>query len=226
MSDEVTRQPAEISADRNVDRQQYDWMVKNRDEWKQDRDEWKQCADTLEGAVQRMTEEIQRLTAERDAANLAAEISFRNLQVVVKERDAARAEVAIVTTERDAAERERTESRAEVVQLRAERDAALTDKHCLWEELERIRAEAEGLRADLMAHPPELHQELAAERQRHVELMEDYDRQNVMIGILEGAVKRAENAMKTAQAKHVNPRIPGYAATIAQLASQIEDLLS
>ena len=119
--------------------------------------------------------------------------------------EAAERAVQIVITERDAAERERTESRAEVV---------------------RLQAECEGLRADLLAHPPELHQELAIERKRHVELMEDYDRQNVMIGILEDAVKRAENALKVAQAKHVNPRIPGYAAAIAQLASQIEDLFS
>ena len=114
-------------------------------------------------------------------------------------------QMAEIRAERDAAERERTESRAEVV---------------------RLMAECEGLRADLLAHPPELHQELAIERKRHLELMEDYDRQNVMIGILEDAVKRAENALKVAQAKRVNPRIPGYAAAIAQLASQIEDLLS
>ena len=44
---------------------------------------------------------------------------------------------------------------AECARLTAERDAALTDKHCLRLELERIRAEAEGLRADLLAHPPE-----------------------------------------------------------------------
>ena len=114
-------------------------------------------------------------------------------------------QMAEIRAERDAAERERTESRAEVV---------------------RLMAECEGLRADMLAHPPDYHQELAIERKRHLELMEDYDRQAVMIGILEDALKRAENALKVAQAKRVNPRITGYAATIAQLASQIEDLLS
>ena len=110
--------------------------------------------------------------------------------------------------------------------IEAEIDRLEADNTRLTAERDAARAEVEGLRADLLAHPPELHRELAIERQRHLELMEDYDRQNVMIGILEDAVKRAENALKVAQAKRVNPRIPGYAAAIAQLASQIEDLLS
>ena len=148
---------------------------------------------------------IARLTAEVHRLKDAGEQLIAECNRVAAERDAALAGVAIVITERDAAEREQTESRAEVV---------------------RLRAECEGLRADALAHPPELHQELAIERKRHVELMEDYDRQAVMVGILEDALKRAENALKVAQAKRVNPRIPGYAAAIAQLASQIEDLLS
>ena len=289
MSDEATRQAVEAQADRNVRRDDYDWMVRERDDWQK-------RAGGFEREAQMITAILHRLTAERDAAR--AEVDQ-----LMAERDAARAEVAIVIAERDAAERERAESRAEVVQLRAERDAARADlreisverdsasehrdylqvaneglreerdaaraevltligernqsridainweqrtealirkadvlmaerdaaqneTHELRRQYAKLHAEADGLRADLLAHPPELHQELAIERKRHVELMEDYDRQNVMIGILEDAVKRAENALKVAQAKHVNPRIPGYAAAIAQLASQIEDLFS
>ena len=165
-----------------------------------------------EQAIARLTADNRRLVDECnnwqkrvEGAERAVQVSATEMHFWAAERNAARAEVAIVITERDAAERERTESRAEVV---------------------RLMAECEGLRADLLAHPPELHQELAIERKRHVELMEDYDRQAVMVGILEDALKRAENALKVAQAKRVNPRITGYAATIAQLASQIEDLLS
>jgi uncharacterized coiled-coil DUF342 family protein len=267
MSDEVTRQAAEASADRKVARDDYDWMVQNRDEWKQDRDEWKQCADTLEGAVQRMTAEIQRLTAERDAARADLAIVRVKRNESQAERDAAladlcqaeennhglmievqnmRAGVALATEERDAAERERTESRAEALQLRreyqaeraeveatreerdaarAERDAALADMRQLRAERDAALAEVEGLRADLLAHPPEVHAELAAERKRHLELMEDYDRQAVVIGILEEAVKRAENALATAQAKHVDERLKGFLAVISQLADQAQDLL-
>ena len=117
------------------------------------------------------------------------------------ERDAARADVVMVIAERDAAERERAESRAEVV---------------------RLMAECEGLRADLLAHPPELHQELAAERKRHLELMEDYDRQNVMIGTLEDALKRTENLLKVA----IDDRLKGVLASISKLANEAEEMLS
>jgi chromosome segregation ATPase len=154
--------------------------------------------DMVEAEIERLEAENVRLTTECDNWQYRAETLERAVQVRTNQ-------IHCLTAERDAAERERTESRAEVV---------------------RLMAECEGLRADLLAHPPELHQELAIERKRHLELMEDYDRQNVMIGILEDALKRAENALATAQAKRVNPRIPGYAAAIAQLASQIEDLLS
>ena len=236
MSDEVTRQAAEASADRNVDRESYDWMVRDRDNWKQDRDEWKQCADTLEGAVQRMTAEIQRLTAERDAARADLAIVRVKRNESQAERDAAladlcqaeennhgltvevanmRAGLALATAERDAAladlAKERDAAESEIAALRDQRDAAL--------------AEAEGLRADLLAHPPELHQELAIERKRHVELMEDYDRREVVITTLEDALKRTENALATAQAKHVDERLKGFLAVISQLADQAQDLL-
>jgi hypothetical protein len=169
VSDEVTRQAAEAQAERNVTREHYDWMVF-------DRDTWKQQAEALKGAAQRMTVEIQSLTAERDAA---------------------RADLAIVRVKRNEAQEER--------------DAAL--------------AEIEGLRADLLAHPPETHTELAAERQRHIELMEDYDRREVVITTLEDALKRAENAMKTAQAQHIDERLKGFLAVISQLADQAQDLI-
>ena len=177
MSDEVTRQAAEIRAER---------------------DNWQQQAQLHYDNLQRMIGKCDALVAERDAALVEVRSQL--------------AEIRVISVDRDSAQDHNGFLREKCQKLEAERDAA--------------RAECEGLRADLLAHPPEMHTELAIDRKRHLELMEDYDRQNVMIGILEDAVKRAENALKVAQAKHVNPRIPGYAATIAQLASQIEDLLS
>ena len=120
-----------------------------------------------------------------------------------------------------------SESNGKINVLTAERDAALTEKHCLRLELEQMRAEAEGLRADLLAHPPEPHRELAAERQRHIELMEDHDRQAVMIGILEDAVKRAENALATAQAKarQIPPALVGLLGVIRREAAAAEKMI-
>ena len=184
MSDEVTRQATEIKAERNVDRESYDWMVR-------DRDNWRKHAETAERASAVDAQTIQRLTSEVHQLKDAGE------QLI-----------------------------AECSRVKTERDAALTDKHRLRLELERIRDEAEGLRADLLAHPPEPHQELAIERKRHLELMEDYDRQNVLITTLEDAVKRAENALKVAQNRHVDERLKGFLAVISQLADQSQDLLS
>ena len=211
-----------------------------------ERDNWQQRAEVVEQAMQRMALEIHSLPDERDSAikerdaaqeerdaaeqkhKEAAEWNSRlaiHLNDMRAERDAARAE-------RDVAEREWTECRAQVSQLRREYDAERAEveatreeRDAAREERDAARAEAEGLRADLLAHPPEVHQELAIERKRHVELMEDYDRREVVITTLEEALKRTENTLKTAQTKHIDPRIPGYAATIVQLASQIEDLL-
>lgn len=79
-------------AERNVRREDYDWMVQNRDEWKQDRDNWKQRAEGFERAskvdantVQRMTDEVYRL-------NEAAEKLLEECNRIARERDAARAE--------------------------------------------------------------------------------------------------------------------------------------
>ena len=177
--------------------------------------------------------EVVRLRVERDAALTDLRQAEENNHGLMIEVQNMRTGLVLATEERD---NWQNQSQLHYDNLQrmirkadmfvAERDAAQNETHELRKQYAKLHAEAEGLRADLLAHPPETHTELAAERQRHLELMEDYDRQNVMIGILEDAVKRAENALKVAQAKHVNPRIPGYAATIAQLASQIEDLLS
>jgi hypothetical protein len=162
--------------------------------------------------------EIARLTAERDnwqqraeAAERASKVDADVLQTAQQWISESNGKINVLTEERDAAERERAESRAEVVQLRAERDVAL--------------AEAEGLRADLLAHPPETHTELAAERLRHIELMEDYDRREVVITTLEDALKRAENALKVAQGQHIDERLKGFLAVISQLADQAQDLI-
>lgn len=142
--------------------------------------------------IQRMTEEVHRL---KDAGEqLIAECNR-----VSAERDAARAEVAIVIAERDAAERERTESRAEVV---------------------RLMAECEGLRADLLAHPPELHQELAIERKQHLDLVEDYNRQVATITSLQSDLEKANK--KASEAMEIEDRLH---ATLHQLEQCREERL-
>lgn len=176
-----------------------------------DRNNWQKRAEAEERAKQQLADALQR------SQHWISESNGKN---------------NVLTAERDAAERERAESRAEVVQLLAERDAARADRRQAEEDnqgltievanmraglelatdlRDRALAEAEGLRVDLLAHPPELHQELAIERKRHLELMEDYDRQEVRIAMLEDAVKRAEKA----QGK---PELQGYLAAIVQLA--------
>ena len=183
MSDEVTRQATEASAERNVDRESYDWMVR-------DRDNWRKHAETAERSLALDAETIQQLTSEVDRL-----------------KDAVNKWIA------------------ECNRISAERNAAFSDMRLLRDDRDAARDEVEGLRADLLAHPPELHQELAIERKRHLELMEDYDRQNVLITTLEDAVKRAENALKVAQAKHIDDRLKGFLAVISQLADQAQELL-
>ena len=187
MSDEVTRQAAEIRAER---------------------DNWQQRAEVLESSAHRVAAE---LTAERDAARAdnirltdlcnnwqnQCQLHYNNLQRMLRKTDV----------------------------LVAERDAAQNETHELRKQYAKLYAEAEGLRADLLAHPPETHTELAAERQRHLELMEDYDRREVVITTLEEALKRTENALKVAQGRHIDERLKGFLAVISQLADQSQDLL-
>ena len=162
-----------------------------------ERDNWQQRAEVVEQTMQGMAAEIQGLTAERDAA---------------------RAEAAIVIGERDRARIDANYWRLQAEALTRKADALVAQR-------DTAQAEAEGLRADLLAHPPEVHQELAAERQRHVELKEDYDRREVVITTLEDALKRAEIALKTAQGRHIDHRLKGFLAVISQLADQSQDLL-
>jgi hypothetical protein len=115
---------------------------------------------------------------------LAAENT--SLQGTIREQLAAK---SVIIAERDAAERERTESRAEVV---------------------RLRVECDGLRAEFLAEP-ELRQMLAVERKQHVELQEEYDRQEVRITMLEDDLNRAGKVAS-------NPALRGYLEAIVQLA--------
>lgn len=128
------------------------------------------------------------------------------------------AECARLATERD-----NWQQRAEVVEQAMQGMAA--EIQGLTAERDVARAEAEGLRADLLAHPPEVHAELAAERQRHLELIKDYDRREVVITTLEDALKRAESMLKAAQGQHIDERLKGFLAVISQLADQAQDLL-
>ena len=183
MSDEVTRQAAEASAERNVAREHYDWMVRDRDDW-QKRAETAERASAVDAStIQRLTIEVHQL---KDAVNKWI---------------------------------------AECNRISAERNAAFSDMRLLRDDRDAARDEVEGLRADLLAHPPELHQELAIERKRHLELMEDYDRREVVITTLEEALKRTENMLKTAQNRHIDDRLKGFLAVISQLADQAQDLL-
>lgn len=186
MSDEVTRQAEELS----VGREDYNWMVQNRNEW-QDR------AVALGHATQRMTEQVERLTA--DVARLT------------EERDNSRKEASRLYEAGSGLIIQFNVALADVERLTAERDAA--------------RAEAEGLRADLLAHPPSYHQELAIERKRHVELIDDYNLQTTMIETLQEALKRTEALLAKAQIQDIDPRLKGFLATISQLADQSQDLL-
>ena len=148
--------------------------------------------------------EIARLTAERDNWQHRAEAAERAVQVRTTE-------IHCLTAERDGA--------------RAERDAFIRQRDVAEKNCRNLNAEVEGLRADLLAHPPETHTELAAERQRHIELMEDYDRREVVITTLEEALKRTENALKVAQGRHIDERLKGFLAVISQLADQSQDLI-
>jgi chromosome segregation ATPase len=162
-------------------------------------------------------------------------------------------QMAEIRAERDAAERERTEARAEVVQLRAERDAALTDKHCLRLDLERIRAEAEGLRADLLAHPPEhaariaeleadLAQvryerdtALAASREQHAanaalwEAQQEHQRKadhdQMIIEGLRGCLERTEGRLSQAKARQIPAALVGLLGVIRREAAAAEKMI-
>ena len=151
------------------------------------------AGEMVEAEIERLEAENIRLTDQRDNWQQQSQLHYDNLQRMIRKCDA----------------------------LVAERDAAQNETHELRKQYATLHAEAEGLRADLLAHPPEPHQELAAERKRHLELMEDYDRQNVMIGTLEDAIKRTENLLKVA----VDDRLKGVLASISKLANEAEEML-
>lgn len=235
MSDEVTEpynMARPFKSERSVSREHYDWMVG-------DRDEWKQCATVLEGSAQRVAVEIQRLTAERDAAReeldqvrkdnhgLAIDVQDirAGLEVVTAERDAARADSNTLTMERDRAQSHLQSMIRKADHLVAERDAAQDETHKLREQYAKLYSENEGLRADLMAHPPSYHQELAIERKRHLELIEDYNLQATMIETLQEGLKRTESLLAKAQGQDIDPRLRGFLATISQLADQSQDMI-
>jgi chromosome segregation ATPase len=156
-------------------------------------------------SLQQKLRDMTRVGESYCAADAEMTVLCEESRRLADERDAAKRNYQAAVAERDAAERERTESRAEVV---------------------RLRAECEGLRADLSAQAPLLHQQVAIERKRHLELSEDYDRQNVVIASLEDTIKRTENAMKVAQGQHIDDRLlKGFLAVISRLADQAQDLL-
>lgn len=130
MSDEVTRQAAEASADR---------------------DNWQRRAEALEQSANRMAVDRRKLIEERDGALADLDEANVNNHGLTIEVANMRAGLVLAIEERDAAELERTESRAEVV---------------------RLRVECDGLRADLLAHPPE-HAARIAELQATIETLRE-----------------------------------------------------
>ena len=126
---------------------------------------WKKRAETAERALAVDAETIQRLTSEVHQLKDAGEQLIAECNRVSAERDTARVEVAIVSAERDTA-------RAEVVIVIAERDAAERERTESRAEVVRLRLECEGLRADLMAHPPE-HAARIAELQATTETLRE-----------------------------------------------------
>ena len=197
-----------------------------------------------------LREKCQKLEAERDAALADLDEANVNNHGLTIEVANMRAGLALATAERDAAERERTESRAEVVRVRVERDAALTEKHCLRLELEQMRAEAEGLRADLLAHPPEhaariaeLEADLAqvryerdtavaASRERHAanaalwESQQEQQRQaESIIEGLEECLEKTEKRYIEAKARQVPRALVGLLGVIRREAAAAEKMI-
>ena len=116
-----------------------------------DRNNWQKRAEAYEQAARRLQCKRRKLIEERDAALADLDEANVNNHGLTIEVANMRAGLALATAERDAAERERTESRAEVV---------------------RLRAECEGLRWDLLAHPPD-HTARIAELQATIETLRE-----------------------------------------------------
>ena len=154
----------------------------------------------VEAEIERLEADNTRLTAQRDAAQRASKVDADALQTAQQWISESNGKINVLTAERDAAERERTESRAEVV---------------------RLRAECEGVRADLLAHPPEiLQQQLAFERKQHLDLVEDYNRQVATITSLQSDLEKANK--KASEAMEIEDRLH---ATLHQLEQCREERL-
>jgi chromosome segregation ATPase len=149
---------------------------------------------------------------------------------------------------------------AECARLTAERDAALTDKHCLRLELEQVRvrcneareerdaarAEAEGLRADLLAHPPEraariaeleatietlredgknCEAEYVAQRDEIMDMQRKTDHDQVIIEGLREALERTERRLLALSARQIPPALVGLLGVIRREAAAAEKMI-
>jgi chromosome segregation ATPase len=135
------------------------------------------------------------------------------------------AECARLTAERDAAEQERTESRAEVV---------------------RLRAECDGLRADLLAHPPEhaariaeleatietlredgknCEAEYVAQRDEIMDMQRKTDHDQVIIEGLREALERTERRLLALSARQIPPALVGLLGVIRREAAAAEKMI-
>jgi hypothetical protein len=158
-----------------------------------------------------MTADNCRLIKERDAARVDLAIVRVKRNQEQEERDGALAQVAIVIAERDAAERERTESRAEVV---------------------RLRAECEGLRADLLAHPPENAARIAEletantalwEAQQQHQRKAEHDQ--IIIEGLRAALERTEKRLASAKSRQIPQALVGLLGVIRREAAAAEKMI-
>ena len=120
-------------------------------------------------------------------------------------------QMAEIRAERDAAERERRESRAEVV---------------------RLRAECEGLRADLLAHPPDHSARIAElqtanavlwEAQQDMRRKADHD-QMIIEGLRE-SLERTEKRYIEAKARQVPRALVGLLGVIRREAAAAEKMI-
>jgi hypothetical protein len=197
VSDEVTRQAAEAQAERNVSRDDYNWMVNNRNDWKH-------RADTLGGATQQMMADNSRL---------------------VDQRNAALAQVAIVIAERDAAELERTESRAEVVRLRVKRNEAQEERDAARAEAEGLRADLLAHPPENAARIAELQATNTAlwEAQQQHQRKAEHD-QMIIEGLRE-ALERTENKLFQARSRQIPQALVGLLGVIRREAAAAEKMI-
>lgn len=120
-----------------------------------------------------------------DAAQAIARLTTDNCRLVDEREGWKKRAEALATALESAAQRMAVDRRS----LIEERDAACAD-------LERMRVECEGLRADLLAHPPQ-----RIDLQQYANLKAEHELQVIMIETLREALQRTESMLEESQGK-------------------------